>query len=68
MAHGDDPASASTSFFLVTARAPGLDNLYTVFGRVVEGLDVLERIEAAPVNGEEPIERVDVVRMRVVGL
>ena len=67
MAHGDDPASASTSFFLVTARAPGLDNLYTVFGRVAEGLDVLERMEAAPVNGEEPIERVDVVRMRVVG-
>ena len=66
MARGDDPASATTSFFVVTARTPALDNQYTVFGRVVEGLDVLDAIEAVPVNGEAPVTRVEVTRVRVV--
>ena len=66
MARGDDPASATTSFFIVTARAEALDNQYTVFGRVVDGLDVLEKIEAVPVNGETPVDRVEVTRVRVL--
>ena len=66
MARGDDPASATSSFFIVLARTPGLDNQYTVFGRVVEGLDVVEKIEAVPVNGEAPVTRIEVTRVRVV--
>lgn len=66
MARGDDPASATTSFFIVTARATTLDHQYTVFGRVVDGLDVLEKIEAVPVEGETPVDRIDVTRVRVV--
>jgi peptidyl-prolyl cis-trans isomerase B (cyclophilin B) len=66
MARGDDPASATTSFFVVTARTPALDNQYTVFGRVIEGLEVLDAIEAVPVTGETPVTRVDVTRVRVV--
>jgi peptidyl-prolyl cis-trans isomerase B (cyclophilin B) len=65
MARGDDPASATTSFFIVTARTPALDGKYTVFGRVVEGLDVVEKIEAVPVNGEAPVTRIEVTRVRV---
>jgi cyclophilin family peptidyl-prolyl cis-trans isomerase len=65
MARLEDPASASTSFFIVTARTPALDGKYTVFGRVVEGLEVVEKIEAVQVNGETPVSRVDVVRVRV---
>jgi cyclophilin family peptidyl-prolyl cis-trans isomerase len=65
MARLDDPASANTSFFIVTARAPALDGKYTVFGRVVEGMEVVEAIEAAPVNGETPVTRVDVLRVSV---
>jgi peptidylprolyl isomerase len=65
MARLDDPASANTSFFIVTARTPALDGKYTVFGRVVEGLDVVERIEASAVNGETPITRIEVVRVTV---
>ena len=66
MARGADPASADTSFFLVTARTPALDNQYTVFGRIIEGVDVLEKIEAVPVNVEAPVTRVEVMRVRVV--
>jgi len=66
MAHGDDPASATSSFFIVLGPAPALDNQYTVFGRVVQGMEVVERIEAVPVNGEEPVTRIDVTTIRVV--
>ena len=66
MAHGDDPASATSSFFIVLARTPGLDNEYTVFGRVVEGLDVIEKIEAVAVNGETPVTRIEVTTVRVL--
>jgi cyclophilin family peptidyl-prolyl cis-trans isomerase len=66
MARAADPGSANTSFFIVTARASALDRQYTAFGRVVEGLDVVERIEAAPVNGEAPVTRVEVSRVTVI--
>ena len=66
MARGDDPASATTSFFIVTGAAPSLDNKYSVFGRVVEGLDVVEKIEAVPVNGEAPVAPITLLKVRVV--
>lgn len=66
MAHGEDPASASTSFFICTDVAEELDNQYTAFGVVVEGLDVVTTIESVPTEGERPLDRVDVVSVRVV--
>jgi cyclophilin family peptidyl-prolyl cis-trans isomerase len=66
MARGDDPASATTSFFVVTGDASSLDNKYTVFGRVVDGMAVLDAIEQAPVNGETPVNRIELSRVRVV--
>lgn len=65
MARGDDPASADTSFFIVTGRAAELDGVYTVFGRVVDGIDAVDRIEATPVDGETPLQRVDLTRVRL---
>ena len=65
MAHGDDPASASTSFFICTATAPALDGRYTAFGRVIEGMSVVEAIEQVPRQGESPISRVELTRVRV---
>ena len=66
MAHGDDPGSATTSFFIVTGNASGLNGKYTVFGRVVEGMDVVEAIEQAPVNGEEPVTRIELKQVRII--
>lgn len=65
MARGSDPASASTSFFIVTADASALDGQYTAFGRVVTGLDVVEKIEAVEVDGETPRARIELRRVRV---
>jgi len=65
MARGDDPASASTSFFICTAAAPGLDRVYTAFGSVVDGMAVVEAIEAAAVDGETPKQRIEITSVRV---
>jgi peptidyl-prolyl cis-trans isomerase B (cyclophilin B) len=65
MARLADPDTANTSFFIVTARAAMLDQKYTVFGKVVSGIDVVQKIEAAAVNGEAPVERIELRRVRV---
>ena len=66
MAHGDDPASATTSFFIVTGDASSLDGKYTAFGRVVDGMAVVDAIEQAPVQGEAPVSRIELKQVRIV--
>jgi peptidyl-prolyl cis-trans isomerase B (cyclophilin B) len=66
MARGDAPDSAQTSFFICTGPAPSLDEKYTVFGRVVDGLAVVQAIEKVERNGEEPVQRVEIVKVRLV--
>jgi peptidyl-prolyl cis-trans isomerase B (cyclophilin B) len=65
MARGDDPASATTSFFIVLGNASSLNGKYTVFGRVVDGMAAVEAIEKTPVNGETPVNRIDITRVRL---
>src|SRR5262249_2927019 len=67
MARLDDPASATTSFFIVTADAPATHGKNSACGDVVDGMDVVERIEAMPVNGQSPTTRIDLIRVRIVG-
>ena len=66
MARLAEPDSATTSFFIVTGRAQALDGKYSAFGKVESGLDVVEKIEAVAVNGEEPQQRVELRRVTVV--
>jgi peptidyl-prolyl cis-trans isomerase B (cyclophilin B) len=66
MARGDDPGSAMTSFFIVTGDAPSLDGKYTAFGRVVDGMAVVEAIEQTSVNGESPVNRIDLRAVRIL--
>jgi peptidyl-prolyl cis-trans isomerase B (cyclophilin B) len=65
MARGDAIDSALTSFFIVLADQPALDGTYTVFGKVVEGMDVVEKIAAVPQENERPTERIDIYSMKV---
>lgn len=65
MARLDDPDSAQTSFFIVLGPQPALDGKYTVFGRVVEGMDVVAAIERVPVDGERPLTRVEITGVRI---
>ncbi len=44
MARASDPDSASSQFFVVVKDSPFLDRQYTVFGEVVKGMEVVDRI------------------------
>jgi len=44
------PDSAGAQFFIVLADQPALDNQYTVFGHVAEGIEVLQKISEAAVD------------------
>ena len=68
MARGAELASATTSFFIVLAPADSLDGKYTAFGRVVAGMDVVEKIEGVMRDGETPTTRIDVIRTRVAAV
>ena len=57
MARSSDPNSAGSQFFIVLNEARFLDNQYMVFGRVIEGMDVVDKIEALPtVQNNQPAE------------
>lgn len=47
-ARTQDPNSASSQFFIVVADSPFLDKQYTVYGEVIKGMDVADKIVAAP--------------------
>jgi cyclophilin family peptidyl-prolyl cis-trans isomerase len=61
MAHGDDPNSGATSFFILLGAAPHLDGNFAAFGRVVQGLDVLDAFEKEDVDGETPKRRLEII-------
>ena len=65
MARSGHPDSASSQFFICVADVPSLDNKYTVFGEVTQGMDVVDRIVNAPTRGERPIEPVAITRVVV---
>ena len=49
MAHAGDPKFADSQFYITKRAAPEFDGKYTVFGRVVRGMDVLAKLEKADV-------------------
>ena len=50
MARSSMPNSASSQFFIVHQNAPHLDGQYAAFGKVVEGMDVVDEIAQTPTN------------------
>jgi dolichyl-diphosphooligosaccharide--protein glycosyltransferase len=55
MARSSDPNSAGSQFFIVLNNSKFLDNQYTVFGRVVNGMDAVDKIAAlATVQNDQP--------------
>ncbi|HEY7110206.1 MAG TPA: peptidylprolyl isomerase [Nitrososphaeraceae archaeon] len=60
MARSHDPDSAGSQFFIVIKDSYFLDGQYTAFGRVIEGMDIVDKIASistddndAPVNAQD---------------
>jgi peptidyl-prolyl cis-trans isomerase B (cyclophilin B) len=61
MARTNDPNSAGSQFFIVVKDAHSLDGQYTVFGEVVKGIEVVDKIVSLPRNSRDlPTERVEI--------
>ncbi len=50
MARSGDPNSAGSQFFIMHKDAPHLDGQYAAFGKVIEGMDVVDEIADVEVN------------------
>ena len=50
MARSSDPNSGNSQFFICLESAPHLDRNYTVFGKVIEGMDFVDKIK----RGDDP--------------
>jgi peptidyl-prolyl cis-trans isomerase B (cyclophilin B) len=66
MARAADPNSAGSQFFICVADAPFLDRQYTVFGEVVSGMEVADKIVNQPRDKRDnPLERVE-MKVKIV--
>ncbi|MCA3626867.1 MAG: peptidylprolyl isomerase [Methylobacterium sp.] len=67
MARTQDPNSANSQFFIMFAEAPGLNGQYTIWGRVAEGMEHVDRIRRVdPQRERVPKEQLDkMIRVRV---
>ena len=67
MARANDPDSASSQFFIVHKDAKYLDGSYAAFGKVVEGMDVVDRIASAQTNFMDmPLEEQKIKTVTVI--
>lgn len=62
MARGDEPNSATTNFFILVGPAQHLDSKFAAFGTVTKGMEVVDAVNAAPVEGEKPEKPVKINR------
>ena len=66
MARSQSPDSASSQFFIVVAESKFLDNQYTVFGEVTQGMDVADKIVNAPRGAQDrPNDPVSITKIVV---
>jgi peptidyl-prolyl cis-trans isomerase B (cyclophilin B) len=66
MARSQDPDSAGSQFFIVVKDSHFLDGQYTVFGEVLDGMDVADIIVNSPRDGNDnPDERIEMTEVKI---
>ncbi len=67
MANTGQPSSGSCQFFITDATPTHLNNRHTIFGQVIEGQDVVDKIARVPADpsGNKPLTPVRIVRVTV---
>ena len=67
MARAMDPDSAGSQFFIMHKTSPHLDGDYAAFGKVIEGLEVVDKIASVQTGaGDRPLEDVVIDRIDVI--
>mgnify|MGYP002861422138 FL=1 len=59
MARSSDPNSANSQFFICFQAAPFLDRQYTVFGKVIEGMEYVDKIKRGDSNNNGSVTEPD---------
>ena len=59
MARSQDPNSANSQFFICFKDSPFLDRQYTVFGKVIEGMENIDKIKKGDQNQNGSVENPD---------
>jgi peptidyl-prolyl cis-trans isomerase B (cyclophilin B) len=55
--------SGGTQFFICLREQPSLKGQYSIFGEVVSGIEVADKISVMPVDGDKPLERVEIKKV-----
>jgi peptidyl-prolyl cis-trans isomerase B (cyclophilin B) len=66
MARTEEPNSATTHFFILVTTAQHLDSKFAAFGTVTKGMEVVDAINQAPVDGDKPEKPVKINKAVVV--
>ena len=62
MARTSNPNSAGSQFFIMTGSAPNLDGEYAAFGKVISGMDVVEKISEVKTDSHDKPEKNVVIK------